>query len=1591
MKAFWKHAFILALCIFLMAGLVTTKAEAEPTISLGWPCASAYRVTTLYFYNEKTPHRHSNFDSLPYYHSLDIAGGGNIVAAESGTVIYAGTVGSAICVKIRHADGSYTAYYHLASIENDIKARYNQGEQVTVTKGQVIGVMGQTGNADGVHLHFEWSGGDPWATFFKNIGGITYDSSVYKANVREGNGCCISGGSEKSRAYVHWKDNPHTCDFKGFGYDSNHPHSDYLYCTICNARQYTGGSQKDLNCWECYDPCSASYAGDYICTASSLRIRSQHNTSCEIVGTIPKDAVVKVIKANGSWAHIEYNGAQGLASMEHLQKAAPAKVAVQSVQLQGYNQTFPANKTVSLEYTNMTASLSAIITPSNATDKSIVWSSSNPSVATVTDGLVRAVGVGQTTIKAASPDGPSAQCTLTVAKEDPSGKLTLSADTSLKSYLPIQTYALGTGNIAVYKDDGSTDSGHSISGSSDLCTITAIYQDGWCRVTYPTSGGNREALARTADFFTKTSGEKKTAQKGQTAYRRSSGSATVGSVSAQDACLVLNSADGRVQVIYPVTGGYKMGWVSPDVFTAQTPPSNPVTTGGQVVPTANGITIAGINIGYGNGSYFTKNGQSCQNSYWSNGRCHKNGVCETATHERCNCMRYWPTGNPSTCRIDLMASQCFGFARYCQWALYGSHDGNNPGAFTDISGSISAANCTGSALKSKLLGCAAATHVRTGNNGHSIVIIGTSDSGVVFADCNSDGYCKVRQVSYSWDQLASYLAGKGGVMYAKACKNGVTGVTGGNGGSENYTAAPAVPQVEPGGNDKPFNSNFVITDVQKNSFTFKVDISDKSGIGGIIVQVYNIATGQMVVDNPAPSAVQGDTHIWYFTGLAPGRYEVDLWTWDTYGNESEKGRMEVVTAGAPPKLYNVRLENCNSSGYDIKFDVFSEIGFWGFNSNTWILENSSNIDYGNDSTSTWTQNGNIYTCTRKIRFSKFGSPKDCYYRTELVLSDRLGQEGNRVVVDVPCGKGITFANTSITEVSPVGFVVKCQTNEIPLATVADQKTGKVTAVPGNYIHDITFYAATVDNGNDDQEYFEAFNKGTDGQYSWRVKTANHNNDSGQYAIRLYAYDWFGNCLEAWSTSNGKALYVNVPEYTPPTIVGEPEVQDIKADGYVINYKISSSVEITKVEYYNWTVETGVDSVDQDDLNVIATDGDTILYAIRVNTASHGGKLGNYVTEIYATDETGRRTCLGRVNVNVAEPDEAGPVISNLEVVDLTSQFFTVSCTLTDPSGVEKAELYVWSVENGQDDFRTVEMYTDDGVHYFGTDYVSYHGNERGAYEVVLCTVDALGNETRYSVDGIVIPDVEIEHHEYTAVVTHPTCTEDGFTTHTCSHCGDTYTDSTVPALGHSYGSDNLCIRCGEKDPDAVARITRQEWDLEPSDGVHFRLKIWSENCNIVDCYILDLDNNKAYFKQVAPGYGILEFNRTGLGYRFRVTLVPGGVFTSEQYVRYGDEEDTVVFPAPVQTLTLPKNTTTIEAYAFEGTAAEIIEIPAGVTTIGECAFANSPNLKVLDFAGSPTSIAYNILLGTDDVVIRCVKNSNIDLWARSMGYTREYK
>lgn len=109
----------------------------DPT--LDWPVDSA-RMTRGFLPNKRKPHL-----------GIDLAAprGTPILAAQNGTVIYAGREfrGYGKMVLIESGDGWATLYAHFDKI------LIAEGQKVH--KGEVIGAMGRTGRATGVHLHFE--------------------------------------------------------------------------------------------------------------------------------------------------------------------------------------------------------------------------------------------------------------------------------------------------------------------------------------------------------------------------------------------------------------------------------------------------------------------------------------------------------------------------------------------------------------------------------------------------------------------------------------------------------------------------------------------------------------------------------------------------------------------------------------------------------------------------------------------------------------------------------------------------------------------------------------------------------------------------------------------------------------------------------------------------------------------------------------------------------------------------------------------------------------------------------------------------------------------------------------------------------------------------------------------------------------------------------------------------------------------------------------------------------------------------------------------------------------------------------------------
>lgn len=125
--------------VYTSSGSAVQQGDGIATGSMLWPVPICHNMSRGY--------------SRGHY-ALDICNGPvtvnwkPCVAADGGTVVYAGWYyGYGNYVKIRHANGLETAYAHLNAIS------VVKGQQVS--RGQQVGLIGNTGNSSGPHLHFE--------------------------------------------------------------------------------------------------------------------------------------------------------------------------------------------------------------------------------------------------------------------------------------------------------------------------------------------------------------------------------------------------------------------------------------------------------------------------------------------------------------------------------------------------------------------------------------------------------------------------------------------------------------------------------------------------------------------------------------------------------------------------------------------------------------------------------------------------------------------------------------------------------------------------------------------------------------------------------------------------------------------------------------------------------------------------------------------------------------------------------------------------------------------------------------------------------------------------------------------------------------------------------------------------------------------------------------------------------------------------------------------------------------------------------------------------------------------------------------------
>ncbi len=205
-------------------------------------------------------------------------------------------------------------------------------------------------------------------------------------------------------------------------------------------------------------------------------------------------------------------------------------------------------------------------------------------------------------------------------------------------------------------------------------------------------------------------------------------------------------------------------------------------------------------------------------------------------------------------------------------------------------------------------------------------------------------------------------------------------------------------------------------------------------------------------------------------------------------------------------------------------------------------------------------------------------------------------------------------------------------------------------------------------------------------------------------------------------------------------------------------------------------------------------------------------------------------------------------------------------------------------------------------------------------------------------------------HSYKAVVTAPTCTEKGYTTHTCA-CGDSYVDTYTDALGHAWDNGKVtkeptetetgvktftCTRCGETKTEVIPAtgVVASGTCGAEGDGSNLTWTLDSEG-------VLTISGSGGMHDYDGPSSPPWYRSRSMV----KSAVIADGVTSIGEWAFFGCGSLTSV--------TIPNSVTSIGRYAFYYcTSLTSVTIPDSVTSIGGSAFYNCTSLTDVYYAGS---------------------------------------
>ena len=477
-----------------------------------------------------------------------------------------------------------------------------------------------------------------------------------------------------------------------------------------------------------------------------------------------------------------------------------------------------------------------------------------------------------------------------------------------------------------------------------------------------------------------------------------------------------------------------------------------------------------------------------------------------------------------------------------------------------------------------------------------------------------------------------------------------------------------------------------------------------------------------------------------------------------------------------PVISNAKITNVSRSGYTVTCTVTDDNAVDRVLMPTWSENN------GQDDLIWYTANrtGNTYTIEVKTSNHKNDSGK---YHTDIYAYDSEGKVSKiELTATVPgANEAPVISNAKITNVSRSGYTVTC--------TVTDD----------NAVDRVLMPTWSENNGQDDLIWYTANRTGN--TYTIEVKTSNHKNDSGKYHTDIYAYD-----------SEGKVskieLTATVPGANEAPVISNAKITNVSRSGYTVTCTVTDDNAVDRVLMPTWSENNG-----QDDLIWYTANRTGNTYTIEVDMMNHNYDTGKINTDIYAYDDEGEYS---KLELDTKIEENQAPVISDVKVINVTSDEYTVICKVTDDLEVVRVQMPTWTVNNGQDDIVWHEAELKNGVATFTVNRKD-HNFEYGDYITHIYAYDREGLKG-FSICGTVNlkePDINTSTKPIIKNVKISNINDSGYTVTCTVLSNNKITEVLFPTWTYKNEQDDLIWGVGQKlENEYTFRVNRSDHNYE---------------------------------------------------------------------------------------------------------------------------------------------------------------------------------